>query len=354
MKRRTAKDLIAASKPTVEEAVAAYREREKARQARATNDELLSQVEALEQRLAVWADIRKYERALPPLAGARKGRVLSTDKREAVAVALASDWHVGERVDPARVMGLNSYDPETARIRAARFFEGVEWLIREQQSMFAVNTLLLWLGGDFISGYIHAELVESNFMSPTKETRYAKQLIKEGFKTLHKRYPDLRVRCLCSIGNHDRTTEKTRIGSATQNSYTWMMYHDLAELFEGEEWIEFQIADGHHLLTQVYDMRIHFHHGDSVRSNGGIGGIDVPLNRAVAQWRNKYKSDLTCVGHFHRYQSGERLVTNGSLIGYGAYSDWLASADPEPARQAFFLVDRKRGKCQATPIWCAE
>ncbi len=274
--------------------------------------------------------------------------------REAAAVAVLSDWHVEERVDPAKVMGLNEFNPTIAERRAARCFAGIEWLIREQQSLFTVRTLVLAIIGDIISGYIHEELLESNYMSPTRAVVFGKRLLKAGIKSLLKADPNLKIHCVCKCGNHGRTTPKLRIATAVDNSYEWLLYHMLAEDFAAEPRVTFQVDEGHHSVTPIYGLRVHTHHGDSVRSQGGIGGITVPLNRAAIQWREKYKADMSLVGHFHQYTPGSRLIVNGSLVGYGAYSDFLPSAQPEPAQQAFFLVDSKRGVCQMTPLWCAD
>lgn len=330
------------------------RNRREATDLRAENKRLAEAVAGLEDRLEQFTRARELAKQLPPIKGARKGRVLSTDRREATAVALASDWHVGEKVDPSRVMGLNEFTPEIARLRARRYFEAVEWLITKERKYADIQNLVLALMGDFLSGYIHAELVESNFMSPIEEVRFTKALLIEGIDFLLRALPDLVIRIPCNFGNHDRTTDKTRIATASRNSYTWGLYHDLADWYRGNERVLFQIADGHHLVTEIYDLRLHTHHGDSVRSAGGIGGVTVPLNRAVVQWAAKYNSHISCVGHFHQYLSAERLVMNGSLIGYSTYADWLPGAAPEPAQQAFFLVDRKRGKTAAYKLWVQE
>lgn len=331
--------------------VAAKQERDQAKRLQRAST---ARIRELERRIILLADTQAAAKALPKARTPRRGRVLSRDRRTAAAVAVASDWHVEERVNPASVMGLNEYNPDIARLRARRFFEGVAWLIREQRASFDIQELYLFALGDFITGYIHEELKEGNFLSPNRAIMFWLELFSDGLRFLLKELPNLRIYLGFRFGNHGRTTAKTQIATAADNSFEWAAYHQLRRLFLDEPRITCQIDEGHHSIVQVYDYRIHLHHGDSVRSQGGIGGIDVPLNRAVAQWRNKYRSHLSIVGHFHRYQSGERLVTNGSLIGYGAYSDWLPSADPEPSQQAFFIVDQKRGKCKSTQIWTQE
>ena len=321
------------------------------KRAEAERKALEDRVAELQARLGVVEDIRAADAVAVPQ---RKGRVLSTDKRAACAVAAFSDWHVEERVDSAKVNGLNEFNPQIAAVRARRAFEGVSWLIREQQSLFTIKRLVLGLLGDIISGYIHEELLESNYMSPTHAVVFAKGLIADGIRLLLKDDPDLEILVVCKCGNHGRTTPKLRIATAVENSYEWLLYQMLASEFSSEPRVSWQIDGGHHSVTSVFGLRVHTHHGDSVRSAGGIGGITVPLNRAAIQWREKYDADLSIVGHFHQYLPGTRLMVNGSLVGYGAYSDWLPSAAPEPAQQIFFLVDSKRGITQQAPIWCAE
>lgn len=295
-------------------------------------------------------ELKKCAKPLKRIEGPRKGRVLGRHKRVATAVALASDWHVEEIVNPIKVMGLNEFNPKIAELRAKRFFEGIEWLIREQQSLFSINHLVLWLGGDFISGYIHEELVEANAMSPTRALTFAFGLIEKGIQFLLDT-TELELRIPCNFGNHGRTTLKRRIATAADNSFEYLMYTQLAGRFKNETRVQFSVCEGLHHVTEIYDLRMHTHHGDDVRSLGGIGGVQVPLKRAAIQWQRKFNAHLSCVGHFHEYMSGEDFVMNGSLIGYGMYSDSLAGAQNKPAQQAFFLVDSKRGKTQCSPLW---
>lgn len=346
----SAAELIAAQQATAEarikaERVAVARERKG----------LTKEIDRLERVTAQLADVDAARKALTPVRVARKGRVLSTDRREGVALAVASDWHVEERVDPRVVQGLNEYNPAIAEVRAARFFESVAWLIKEQRHTFTVRVLYLLALGDFITGYIHEELREGNFLSPTQAIMFWLEIFERGVRFLLKEIPDLEIKLPFRFGNHGRTTLKTQIATAAANSFEWAAYHMLRkQLADVAERVQCQIDEGHHSIVEIYDYRVHLHHGDSVRSNGGIGGIDVPLNRAAALWRNKYKCHLSIVGHFHNLNMGETVMRNGSLIGYGAYSDWLASAQPEPAQQIFAIIDRKRGKCKNTPIWVDE
>lgn len=315
---------------------------------------LVAHAGELEKQLRVLLDLEAARKELPPTAVPRRGRVLSSDRREAAAFAVASDWHVEERVDPKVIQGLNEYNPQIAELRAARFFEGIEWLILEQRRTFTIRELYLFAIGDFITGYIHEELREGNFLSPIQAVLFWQDLFERGIRQLLARVPDLAIKIAFRIGNHGRTTHKTQIATAAANSFEFGAYAQLRRLFANEPRVQIQLDEGHHSIVEVYDYRVHLHHGDSVRYAGGIGGIDVPLNRAAVQWRNKYKCHLSIVGHFHDGQMGETIIRNDSLIGYGAYSDWLPSAQPHSAWQAFGIIDRKRGKCKNITLWVDE
>lgn len=348
MQPATPAELIDAAKLVRERAQAA-----KAARLESEVKALTRELELAEERMGILAELDVAQRPLRPLLTAPIKGHGKAAKRTATAVCLASDWHVEERVDPKTIDGLNEYNPTIAERRSRRFFEGVEWLIREQSSMFQIQDLMLWLGGDIITGYLHEELVEGNFLSPTEAVLFAHRLISDGIRFWLKA-TELNINVVCDFGNHGRTTAKPRVATAAKNSFEWLMYHMLAKEFAAEPRVQFKIADGHHSMSVIGAYRLHSTHGDKVKSMGGIGGIDVPLNRAIAQWHQTMPADCTINGHFHTYHAGERNTRNGSLIGYAPFSRDIVRARYEPPQQAFFLIDAKRGKTQCAPIWVGE
>lgn len=286
-------------------------------------------------------------------------KILSYEKRsgirEMTAVALASDWHVEERVDPVSVAYRNEYNLEIAKARIDRFFESIIWNIQHHRASkkTVIRNLVLWLGGDLITGYIHLELIETNLLSPTEAVRWLMPLLRDWIHTLLKALDLDHIEVPCSHGNHGRTTEKSRIQSGAANSFENLMYHCLAEEFRNEKRVHFEITASPHQYVQVYDFMLHFHHGDSLRYAGGVGGLAVPLMKAIPPWDQLKSSHYHHVGHFHQLSDFGRVLVNGSLIGYGPYSQWIR-AGYEPPQQWFYLLDSKRGKCQMTPLWCGE
>lgn len=272
--------------------------------------------------------------------------------REMTAVALASDWHVEERVTAESVAGRNEYNLEIASQRVDRFFQAIAWHIEHQRGSerIAIRDLVLWLGGDLMSGYIHEELVEGNQLSPTQTILWLIPRLEGGIRGLLKRLELESIVVPCSFGNHGRTTTKSRVSTGYANSYEWLMYNDLAARLRDEKRVRFEITASAHQYVRVYDQVVHFHHGDSLSYQGGVGGIGIPLLKAVPQWDRTMQADVHCIGHFHQLRDYGRAVVNGSLIGFGPYSQHIRAEFEEP-QQALFYLDSKRGKTMLTQLW---
>ena len=154
---------------------------------------------------------------------------------------------------------------------------------------------------------------------------------------------------VCSYGNHGRTTQKRRHSTGAVNSYEWNMYKHLERLFSKEPRVRFVIAEGSHVYLKVYDTNIRFHHGDDVRYGGGIGGLAIPLRKAIDSWNVSCHADLTCIGHYHQLLDEGFAVVNGSLIGYNAFAQSI-KARYEPPCQAMIIIDRDEGKRGVIPL----
>ena len=262
-----------------------------------------------------------------------------------VAFAIASDWHAEETVDPRTVNGLNAYDLEIARTRIQAFFQKVVRLTEIQRAGTKIDTLVLALLGDLMTGYIHEELRESNGLSPTETILWLQDEIASGLALLEKHFE--RIIIPCSYGNHGRNTMKPRHATGARNSYEWMLYHIMRKQFPQYEW---QISDGYHNYLEVDGRVIRFHHGDDLKYQGGVGGLTIPVEKAIAQWNRAIKADLDIFGHWHQSQQNPKWISNASLIGHNAYAIAI-KAGFEPPSQTFFLMDSKRGRTVTCPIY---
>lgn len=304
-----------------------------------------------EQRLEHLIELASEEHAKPiakfiPIARARK----SVDR--GMPVLMLSDYHVEERVDPSTVNGLNEYTPAIAQARLEYLFEGFAWHIEHYAKSWTVTDVCLWLGGDIITGYIHEELLESNWLSPIEASWLAQQLISDGIEYLLKRCPFIeRLYVPCSFGNHGRTTPKRRISTGAKNSYEWLMYKTLEQRFSSNPKVQFDVAGGDLLYASIYGKTIRFHHGDDIGFQGGVGGLTIPLRKACDAWNESQHADFTLIGHWHQWVDYGYCVVNGSVIGWSPYCVKI-KARYELPRQGVFLVCEQRGKTGSSPVYC--
>lgn len=271
---------------------------------------------------------------------------------DAVAILALSDWHVEEHVDPATVNGLNEYTPDIAKKRAERIFQGAVQLVDVARTFSKIDTAVVWLGGDFISGYIHDELQEGNFMSPTEAVIFAQELLVKGIRFFKREAGIKNLILPTSFGNHGRTTEKRRVASSYANSYEWLMYRNLEQFVKDPGW-QWKVENGYfNWLTLFNNFDVRCAHGDNIQYGGGVGGISIPVNKAISQWNKVRPAHLDIFGHYHQMIEMSRWVANGSLIGYGAYALSI-KAEPEPPQQTMIVVSKKRGKILRMPVFAA-
>lgn len=274
---------------------------------------------------------------------------VSKNDSEATAVVLMSDWHVEEEVDPKTINYLNKYTLEIAEKRVRQLFQNTLKLVETQQHSVKIDTLVVALLGDIISSNIHDALLEINQLRPIEAIIFAENLVISGIQYLLDN-SKLNLVIPCHVGNHPRMTKKVHIATETGNNLETFMYHHIANHFKGNKRVKMIIADGYLSYVKIYDYTICFQHGHAIRYAGGIGGLTIPVNKAIAQWEKLQKADLYCFGHWHQFFDGGNFMCNGSVIGWNTYATFIKAGFEKP-KQAFFLVDKKRGcKTVVCPI----
>ena len=271
-------------------------------------------------------------------------------KHAGTMVGLLSDIHCEEVVRPETVNGLNAFDLDVCQSRLdelqGRFFA----MLEHERQLAKIDRVVVWLGGDLISGMIHPELAEENALHPLAAIRWIGERLRGFLDAVADNVREVVVATSC--GNHGRTTEKLRTNEA-DTSYEHHLYLTMRAA-ETRKNIAWQIGEGHLNYLDLDGFRIRFCHGHAVRYQGGIGGIHVPLNKAIAAWDATERADLTCLGHWHQFswsRSG-RYVSNGSVIGHSAYAVRI-KATYEPPCQAAIVIDHgRREVTKAYPLFC--
>lgn len=268
---------------------------------------------------------------------------------EATAFMVASDWHIEEEVNPESVNMLNEYNLEVSERRAKRFFQSGLRLTEIIHRDVNITTIVMPLLGDFVTTDIHEENREVAGLLPMEAVQHAQGYIANGINFLLKNSPyDLVLPC--HVGNHSRTTKKVFIATEHGHSLEFLMYKNLALLFQDEKRVKFDVTRAYHSYQEVYGIKLRFHHGHGMLYRGGVGGLYIPVNKSIAQWNRARHADLDIFGHFHQMKDGGNFISNGSLIGYNPYAIRI-KADYEPPRQTFFVIDSKRGRTFTCPIF---
>jgi len=280
-----------------------------------------------------------------------KIKIVSDNKpSESTAVILCSDLHYEETVDPKTVDGLNEYNIKIAKERFNKVFQNGLKLVDMSRSKSNIDNLVLWLGGDLITGYIHEELMENNAMSPIEASIDVYKLCVSAIDFLVENGGFKKITIVTSVGNHSRTTEKMRVSTAVENNFEWLIYNFLVTHYEKSDTVRFKLSRGYFNYLDVYGYSIRFHHGNYIRYAGGVGGISVPINKAIAQWNQGKTASIDVFGHWHQRLSSKNFVVNGSIIGYNPYAMSIKAAFEKP-QQSFFLIHPVWGKTVEAPIF---
>jgi hypothetical protein len=272
----------------------------------------------------------------------------------ATGIICLNDWHCEETVDPNTINGLNTFDLSIAEKRIKRVAERTLRLLDAQRRLSNIRDLVVWLGGDLVSGFIHDDLVEGNSLSPIDACIWAKSQI-IGVLDYWLEHGDLSsITVPESIGNHGRTTKKPRISTAANHSFEYWMYHNIADIFaaRGEKRVRFKIEKGYHNWLDIQGKRVRFHHGDWIKYQGGVGGITIPVNKAINEWNKAQKADYDFFGHWHQHEKHRRWTACNCLIGYSAYALSIKAEYSEPS-QTFAVFDRnKAAPVSVTEVFC--
>lgn len=299
------------------------------------------ELEATKKQLALALDF--------PELSPRNVAIKSTaGRREATALALASDWHCEEEVTLESTNGLNEYNLEVFDYRSRWFFANTLKLLKKEAEAVDINHLVLAVLGDMFSGAIHQDI--RTLLGQTQAVALAGDTIAGGIKQILRETPkSFTLTVVFKWGNHSRTTKEQMIASESDFSLEWLMAHHIAQLFKDEPRV--RIVREQALLTyvKVYDFMVRFLHGHAIGYQGGVGGITIPIRKALMEWDKGIKADLTVLGHFHQYLPARTFIVNGSMIGWNPFATWVKAA-PEKPVQSFALIDSKHGLTMQAPI----
>lgn len=274
-----------------------------------------------------------------------------SSKNRATMVCLISDVHCEETISREETNGLNQYSLDICERRLSELQHRFLGLLEHERQIADIDRVVVWFGGDMISGHIHEELAEKNSLAPLAACRWVGARMRSFLDAVADNAGQVIV--ATSSGNHGRSTPKLRCQTELEHSFEQHLYLTMAAA-ETRPNVQWQVATGELNYLDLDGFLIRFLHGFSIKYNGGVYGLALPAMKAIHSWDASRRADLTCFGHYHSFgwlRAG-RYVSNGSVIGHSAYTVRI-KAGYEPPCQAAIVIDHHRNEVtRALPIWC--
>jgi hypothetical protein len=275
-----------------------------------------------------------------------------TRASESVVVAVLADGHCGKYIDPETVNGLNFFDVEICRKRHGNFFSGILQYTNLIRNRTHAKNLLLLCVGDNVNGEVHGENRETNLLTATEQVDEMESLLTHGLNYLEAEGGFDRIDVVWKYGNHGRNTKKIRYDTAHRTSYEYLLGRLLAKRMESSKSIEFQLDKSYYSYVELFNnFLVRVHHGNMIGYKQGVGGVAVPANRTIMQLNQTTPVNLDVFGHFHHSICSGLFVMSGALCGFDAFAQNRVKAQYEPPNQAFFTIERRRGRQTYMPIF---
>lgn len=269
---------------------------------------------------------------------------------------LLSDLHLDEVVQPAEVLGMNSYNRKIAEMRLENTFTGATKIARDYWTGITYDGIVAPLMGDLYSGDIHEELTQTNEDTLLGSILHWVDHLGAGLTLLADEFGKVHVPVV--VGNHSRRTRKPRSKFRARDNFDWFTGHLLAKMFKADKRITFDVSESPDTIVQSYGHRVMVTHGDQANGGNGIGGAFMPIMRLDAKKRARQAAvnqqfDLMVLGHWHTLMFAPQFVVNGTTKGYDEYA-FTSNFGYEPPSQAMFLMTPEHGKTFTAPVFCAD
>jgi hypothetical protein len=293
-------------------------------------------------------------RALRPVASrARTDKVV----RESL-LKLWSDWHAGEKVDPERMRGLNSYNwQEFVQRLATDTDQTLKLSGMMQAGGWQFEEAVVPMIGDLVSGTIHELerhsdtrnivecVVDTAGVAAVQLQRYA-----EAFPV---------VRSYSVSGNHGRLGDARRVQQKDPTrSWDALIALVMQRLLAKQENLSIEVPYAYAVAFDIQGFTFLAQHGHDIKSwnsipHYGINRYVTSIN-AIEAARNS-AIHYFLLGHFHgpatnTIPSGEFII-NGSLIG-GTEFGLNALGKVDRPTQWMCGVHHTHGMTHRWPVYC--
>lgn len=275
-----------------------------------------------------------------------------SDKHDAIATFLFSDWHFDEVVRPEQVLGMNAYNREIAEKRLRVYFENCIKVARDHVAGVNIESVVFAMAGDIFSGIIHAELKETNAATMCESFLYWLDPVVSGIRMLAGEFKSVYIPVV--VGNHGRLSMKPVAKNRPQDNFDWLFGHVLRRSFADDDRVTFDVSNAADHRYPIYDTNYLLTHLDQFRGGTGISGLMAPMmlghhRKTKREMAFKRPMDIMIGGHWHQWKNLGSVIINGTGKGYDEYA-FQNNWEPEPPRQGFWLTQPNVGVTISSPI----
>lgn len=304
-------------------------------------------IKNLRHELSLFVGFKEYAQSFKPI----NIRPKYGKKGEATAVICANDWHLEEEVDPAAVEGVNAYNKKIAERRIKRLWQAGASLVDMCRSRSKIDTIVVNVMGDLISGWIHDPLMVTNYCTPPEASLLAFDYLISGIDFLLKECKPKELVVVFVTGNHSRMTKRKFTKISPKTTFEWIIYNMVVKMGIAKGWknVRFKLPSGDINYFKVYNKLVRVTHGDNIRYRGGIGGVHIPLRKSLDRWNTAKRADYNYIAHWHTDLTGEDYRISGSAIGYSEFSMIIKAPFQRPT-QAFEIIHPRYGPTARFPI----
>lgn len=193
-------------------------------------------------------------------------------KHTGTPVLMLSDLHLDEVVNPDEVQGINGYNREIAEMRLTKVIDSTVDVLQRYVAGLEFDGFVLALGGDIMTGDIHEELQQTNHGTIMEGVVHWVPQLASAIDHIASEL-DVPLFIPCVRGNHDRYSKKKPSKKSAQESFSWIIYHWLADHFRDDDRVQFAISPSADYSFPVYNTDFVLTHGDQFGGGGGIAGI---------------------------------------------------------------------------------
>lgn len=251
-----------------------------------------------------------------------------------IALLLLSDLHIDEVVSREETWGLAEYDFNIFCQRLQYLSDKIWHILFECMAEYQINELIVACLGDFVSGAIHDELLESASMSVVEQALNGAYVLAQFLREQAQRFQKVRVYTVS--GNHGRLT-KTKRYKRRYADWDRVLYETAGMILKDQRNVEFKFSSAPFALFEANSAKFLMEHGDAVRTWMSMPWYGIERERTRKKellenitevWDSRSKSigmfHYMLLGHFHQCAQmdtprGEVLI-NGSMVGGSEYS----------------------------------